>query len=48
MVAIGTEEGVWMGFGGEMKTFQKVLTIGNVSQMAVLEDYGIFIVLVGK
>ncbi|CAG8674479.1 4783_t:CDS:2, partial [Acaulospora colombiana] len=46
MVAIGTEEGVWMGFGGEVNTFRKVLTIGNVMQMAVIENYGIFVVLV--
>ena len=49
MVAIGTEDGVWMGFGGETKTFRPVLTgIGNVMQMAVLEEFGIFVVLVGK
>ncbi|CAG8443691.1 6434_t:CDS:10 [Acaulospora morrowiae] len=48
MVAIGTEEGVWMGFGGEMHTFRKVLAIGNVMQMAVIENYGIFVVLVDR
>jgi hypothetical protein len=49
MVAIGTEDGVWMGFGGETKTFRPVLTgIGNVMQMSVLEEYGIFVVLVGE
>ncbi|CAI2166631.1 17036_t:CDS:10 [Funneliformis geosporum] len=49
MVAIGTEDGVWMGFGGETKTFRPVLTgIGNVMQMAVLEEFGIFVVLVDK
>ena len=40
---IGAEDGVWMGFGGEMKTFKQVLTVNNVTQMAVLEDFGIFI-----
>ena len=49
MVAIGTEDGVWIGFGGETKTFRLVLTgIGNVMQMAVLEEFGIFVVLVGE
>ncbi|GET57652.1 putative GDP/GTP exchange factor Rom2p [Rhizophagus irregularis DAOM 181602=DAOM 197198] len=49
MVAIGTEDGVWMGFGGETKTFRPVLTgIGNVMQMAVIEVFGIFVVLVDK
>ncbi len=49
MVAIGTEDGVWMGFGGETKTFRPVLSgIGNVMQMAVLEEFGIFVVLVGE
>jgi hypothetical protein len=49
MVAIGTEDGVWMGFGGETKTFRQVLSgIGNVMQMAVIEEFGIFVVLVGK
>ncbi|RIA91851.1 CNH domain-containing protein [Glomus cerebriforme] len=49
MVAIGTDDGVWMGFGGETKTFRPVLTgIGNVMQMAVLEEFGIFVVLVDK
>ncbi|RIB30027.1 CNH domain-containing protein [Gigaspora rosea] len=45
MVAIGAEDGVWMGFGGEVGTFKQVLTVSNVTQMAVLEDFGIFIVL---
>ncbi|CAG8663994.1 30717_t:CDS:10, partial [Racocetra persica] len=45
MVAIGAEDGVWMGFGGEVRTFKQVLTVSNVTQMAVLEDFGIFVVL---
>ncbi|CAG8705449.1 11904_t:CDS:10, partial [Dentiscutata erythropus] len=45
MVAIGAEDGVWMGFGGEVGTFKQVLTVSNVTQMAVLEDFGIFVVL---
>ncbi|CAJ0633769.1 15488_t:CDS:10 [Entrophospora sp. SA101] len=48
MIAVGTEEGVWIGFGGETKTFRKVLNVGNVSQIAVIEEFGIFIVLVEK
>ncbi|CAG8617900.1 887_t:CDS:10, partial [Racocetra fulgida] len=47
MVAIGAEDGVWMGFGGEVRTFKQVLTVSNVTQMAVLEDFGIFVVLCG-
>ncbi|CAG8531735.1 8249_t:CDS:10 [Cetraspora pellucida] len=48
MVAIGAEDGVWMGFGGEVRTFKQVLTVSNVTQMAVLEDFGIFVVLCGE
>ncbi|CAG8565035.1 14164_t:CDS:10 [Ambispora leptoticha] len=48
MVAIGTDDGVWMGFGGETKTFRHVLRLSNVMQMAVLEDYAIFVVLADK
>ena len=48
MVAIGTDEGVWMGLGGETNSFRNVLRINNVTQMAVLEEYGLFIVLAGN
>ncbi|CAG8554215.1 4215_t:CDS:10 [Ambispora gerdemannii] len=48
MVAIGTDDGVWMGFGGETKTFRHVLRLNNVMQMAVLEEYSVFIVLADK
>ncbi|KAG9293935.1 hypothetical protein G9A89_019273 [Geosiphon pyriformis] len=48
MVAIGTDEGIWMGFGGETKSFRNVLRINNVMQMAVLEEYAIFVVLADK
>jgi len=37
------------GFGGETMTFRPVLTgIDNVMQIAVLEEFGIVVVLVGE
>ncbi|CAJ0752215.1 24592_t:CDS:10, partial [Entrophospora sp. SA101] len=46
MVAIGTEEGVWIGAIDDAQSYRKVLHIGNVTQMKVLQDFGMFILLV--
>ncbi|CAJ0863804.1 7389_t:CDS:10 [Entrophospora sp. SA101] len=48
MVAIGTEEGVWIGAIDDAQSYRKVLHIGNVTQMKVLQDFGMFILLVDK
>ncbi|KAI9248316.1 CNH domain-containing protein [Phascolomyces articulosus] len=48
MVAIGTELGVWMGIEGDTNNLRRVLTLSDVTQIAVLEEYHIFIVLADK
>ena len=48
MVAIGTELGVWMGIEGDTNNLRRVLTVDDVTQIGVLEEYHIFLVLAGK
>lgn len=48
MVAIGTEIGVWMGIEGDTNNLQKVLSVNDVTQIGVLEEYHIFLVLAGN
>ena len=48
MIAIGTDLGVWMGVEGDTNNIRRVLTIDDVTQIAVLEEYHIFLVLAGK
>lgn len=46
MVAIGTEQGVWMGTEGS-SSLTKVLNTASITQLAVLQDYHILLVLAG-
>ncbi|KAI7848668.1 CNH domain-containing protein [Circinella umbellata] len=48
MIAIGTDLGVWMGVEGDTNNIRRVLTIDDVTQIAVLEEYHIFLVLADK
>lgn len=48
MVAIGTETGVWMGIEGDTNNLCKVLPTDYVTQIGVLEEYHVFLVLSGK
>ncbi|CDS05257.1 hypothetical protein LRAMOSA07786 [Lichtheimia ramosa] len=47
MVAIGTEQGVWMGTEGS-SSLTKVLNTASITQLAVLQDYHILLVLADK
>lgn len=48
MIAVGTQNGVWMGIEGDTNTISHVLTISDVQQIAVLEEQHIFLVLSGN
>ncbi|TRM58720.1 CNH domain-containing protein [Schizophyllum amplum] len=48
LVAIGCEEGVWIGYRHDSKSMRRVLHLKMVSQMAMLEDFGLFLVCADK
>ncbi|KAF8956940.1 CNH domain-containing protein [Flammula alnicola] len=48
LVAIGCTEGVWIGFRHDPKSIRRVLHLRMVTQCAMLEDFGIFLVLADK
>lgn len=49
MVALGTQQGVWMGKeSGETNSFSRVLSVTDVSQIAVLPAQSILLVLADK
>ncbi|KAE9384850.1 hypothetical protein BT96DRAFT_1007658 [Gymnopus androsaceus JB14] len=48
LVAVGCAEGVWIGFRHDPKSIRRVLHLKLVTQCAMLEDYGIFLVLADK
>lgn len=45
MAAIGKSDGVYFGNYGDPLSFRKVLALQDVSQIAVIETYGLFVVL---
>jgi hypothetical protein len=45
MMAIGSAEGVWAGFKHDPRSLKRVLHLKLVTQCAMLEDFGIFLVL---
>ncbi|ORX37372.1 Dbl homology domain-containing protein [Kockovaella imperatae] len=45
LVAIGCEEGVWIGLRNDPHSLRKVLHVKSVTNIAVLEEFGIFLVL---
>ncbi|KAG8813242.1 hypothetical protein FRC18_002604 [Serendipita sp. 400] len=48
LVAIGCAEGVWIGLRHDSKSMRRVLHLKQVTQCAMLEDFGIFLVLADK
>ncbi|KAF9779311.1 CNH domain-containing protein [Thelephora terrestris] len=48
LVAIGCTEGVWIGFRHDSRSMRRVLHLRMVTQCAMLEDFGIFLVLADK
>ncbi|KAF9647671.1 hypothetical protein BDM02DRAFT_3187748 [Thelephora ganbajun] len=48
LVAIGWAEGVWIGFRHDSRSMRQVLYPRTVSQCAMLEDFGISLVLADK
>ncbi|KAH7105901.1 Dbl-like domain-containing protein [Auriculariales sp. MPI-PUGE-AT-0066] len=48
LVAIGCAEGVWIGLRHDSRSLKRVLHLKHVTQCAMLEDFGIFLVLADK
>ncbi|KAL1707909.1 CNH domain-containing protein [Schizophyllum commune] len=48
LVAIGCAEGVWIGFRHDPNSMRRVLHLKMVTQCAMLEEFGIFLVLADK
>ncbi|EIN06223.1 Dbl domain-containing protein [Punctularia strigosozonata HHB-11173 SS5] len=48
LMAIGCAEGVWIGFRHDARSLRRVLHLKMVTQCAMLEDFGIFLVLADK
>ncbi|KAI8645474.1 CNH domain-containing protein [Parasitella parasitica] len=48
MVALGTQQGIWMGKEGDTNGLTRVLTVNDVTQIGVLESQNIFLVLADK
>ncbi|KAI0079115.1 hypothetical protein K474DRAFT_1659617 [Panus rudis PR-1116 ss-1] len=48
LVAIGCAEGVWIGFRHDSRSMRRVLHLKMVTQCAMLEEFGIFLVLADK
>ncbi|KAL7421168.1 Rho guanine nucleotide exchange factor [Cryptotrichosporon argae] len=48
LVAIGCQEGVWIGVRHDPRSVRQVLHVREVQQIAVLEKFGMFLVLADK
>jgi len=48
LVAIGCTEGVWIGYRHDSPSMTRVLHLKKVTQCAVLDDFGLFLVLADK
>ncbi|RXW24819.1 hypothetical protein EST38_g1034 [Candolleomyces aberdarensis] len=48
LVAVGCAEGVWIGFRHDSRSMRRVLHVRMVSQCAMLEDFGLFLVLADR
>lgn len=48
LVAVGCDEGVWIGLRHDPRSLRKVLHVKAVTNIAVLEEFGIFLVLQDK
>ncbi|KAH9856196.1 CNH domain-containing protein [Lenzites betulinus] len=47
-VAIGSEDGVWVGVPGRPESIQRVMSLKMVTQIAYLEQFGLLVVLADK
>ncbi|KAM5537340.1 hypothetical protein V8D89_009070 [Ganoderma adspersum] len=48
LVAIGSEDGIWIGMLHQPETVQRVISVKHVTQLAFLEEHGLFLVLAEK
>ncbi|KAI0702715.1 CNH domain-containing protein [Earliella scabrosa] len=48
LIAIGSEDGVWIGLPKQPESIQRVISLKQVTQLAFLADYGFFIILAEK
>ncbi|RPD76827.1 CNH-domain-containing protein [Lentinus tigrinus ALCF2SS1-7] len=48
LVAIGSEDGVWIGMPDQPESIQRVISLRFIAQIAFLEEYGFFILLADK
>lgn len=48
LVAVGCQDGVWIGIRGDSRSLRKVLHVKSVTSIAVLEEFSIFLVLSDK
>ncbi|KAF8806848.1 Dbl homology domain-containing protein, partial [Phlegmacium glaucopus] len=48
LVAIGCAEGVWIGYRHDSRSMSRVLHLKKVTQCAVLDEFGLFLVLADK
>ncbi|TFK84447.1 CNH-domain-containing protein [Polyporus arcularius HHB13444] len=48
LVAIGSEDGVWIGMPDQPESIQRVISLKFVTQIAFLEEHGFFILLADK
>ncbi|KAF5362320.1 hypothetical protein D9756_002193 [Leucocoprinus leucothites] len=48
LVAVGCAEGVWIGFRHDPRSLRRVLHLRQVTQCAMLDEFGIFLVLADK
>ncbi|KAF8329377.1 Dbl-like domain-containing protein [Cantharellus anzutake] len=48
LVAVGCAEGVWIGLRHDSRSMRRVLHLKQVTQCAILEEFGIFLVLADK
>ncbi|KAF4610695.1 hypothetical protein D9613_007108 [Agrocybe pediades] len=48
LVAVGCAEGVWIGYRHDSRSLRRVLHLKMVTQCAILEEFGLFLVLADK
>ncbi|KAF9517876.1 hypothetical protein BS47DRAFT_1429505 [Hydnum rufescens UP504] len=48
LIAVGCAEGVWIGLRHDARSMRRVLHLKQVTQCAMLEEFGIFLVLADK
>lgn len=48
LIAIGSPEGLFIGFRGRAKSMRQVLHLPDITQCAVLQEFGFFLVVAGR